>query len=172
MFIRQENYEEEGHMIKWYYRSIFDELEDMRNYMDSLSRQMYETNPTALLPAAKDVNAKMLPAQRADFRVDVTEQGDEVVVTADLIPGVAKKDITLSLINPQALEISCERKEEKKEEREGYYLRERSFGSMTRFVPLPRAVTEDGSTASFRNGVLEVHLRKSSKEAKGKITID
>ncbi|MGA2912068.1 MAG: Hsp20/alpha crystallin family protein [Methanoregula sp.] len=159
-------------MVRWYYKSIFDELDDMRNYMDSLFQQMYETNPTALLPAAKDVTTKMLPAQRADFRVDVTEQGDEVIVTADLIPGVSKKDITLTLINPQTLEISCERKEEKKEEREGYYLRERSFGSMTRFIPLPKVVTEDRSTASFKNGILEVHLRKSLKEAKGKITID
>ena len=115
---------------------------------------------------------KLLPAQRADFRVVVTEQGDEIIVTVDLIPGVSKKDITLSLVNPKALEISCERKEEKKEERVEYYLHERSFGSMTRFVPLPKAVTEDGSTASFRNGVLEVHLRKSTKEAKGKILIE
>jgi HSP20 family protein len=160
------------HVVRWYYRSVFDELEDMKHYMDSLFHQMYETNPTALLPAAHGSNTKLLPAQRADFRVDVTEQGDEVVVTADLIPGVSKKDITVSLINPRALEISCERKEASKEEREGYYLRERSFGSMTRFIPLPKAVTEDGSTASFRNGVLEVHLRKSTKEAKGKIPIE
>jgi HSP20 family protein len=114
----------------------------------------------------------MLPAQRGSLRVDVAEHDDEVVVTADLIPGVSKKDISLDLINAKALEITCERKEEKKEEKEGYYMRERSFGSMTRVVPLPKAVTEDGSTASFRNGVLEVHLKKATKEPKGKIVVD
>ena len=108
-------------------------------------------------------STKLLPAQRADFRVVVTEQDEEIIVMVDLIPGVSKKDITLSLVNPQALEISCEHKEEKKEESVEYYLHERSFGSMTRFVPLPKAVTEDGSTAKFRNDV----PRSSSQEING-----
>ena len=110
-------------MVRWYYRSLFDELEDMRNYMESLSRQLYNTSPVALLPATGEAAAKMLPAPRTSFHVDVSEKDDEVVVTADMIPGVSKKDISLDLINPQALEISAERKEEKKEEKEGYYMR-------------------------------------------------
>ena len=159
-------------MVRWYYRSVIDELNDMKKYMDSLVHELNETSPIALLPAAREGTAKMLPAQHANFRVDVTDHDDEVIVIADLIPGLSKKNINLSLVNPLTLEISCERKEEKKEEEEGLYLRERSSGSLTRFVPIPRAVTEDGSTASFRNGVLEVHLRKSGKEAKGRIAID
>lgn len=159
-------------MVRWYYRSVFDELEEMKQYMDSLFHEIYETNPTALLPAAHGASRKLLPAQRADLRAVVTEQGNEIIVMVDLIYGVSKKDITLSLVNPKALEISFERKEEKKEERVEFYLHERSFRSMTRFVPLPKAVTENGSTASFRDGVLEVHLRKSTKEAKGKIPIE
>jgi HSP20 family protein len=159
-------------MVRWYYRSLFDELEDMRTYMESLSRQLYDTSPVALLPATGDSSAKMLPAARATLSVDVAEKNDEVVVTADMIPGVSKKDISISLINPQALEISAERKEEKKEEKEGYYLRERTFGSMTRVIPLPKPVTEDGSSSTFRNGVLEVRLKKTTKEERGKIAID
>jgi len=159
-------------MVRWYYRSLFDEIEDMRNYMESLSRQLYDTSPVALLPATGEPTTKMLPAQRTSFHVDVSEKDDEVVVTADMIPGVTKKDITLDLISPQALEISCERKEEKREEKEGYFMRERSFGSMTRIVPLPKTVTEEGSSATFKNGILEVHLKKMIKEARGKISID
>jgi HSP20 family protein len=159
-------------VVRWYYRSVFDELEEMKHYMDALFHEIYETNPVALLPATYGTSTKLLPAQRVDFRVVVTEQGDEIIVMVDLIFGLSKNDITLSLVNPKALEISCERKEEKKEERVEYYLHERSFGSMTRVVPLPKAVTEDGSTASFRNGALEVHLRKSTKEGKGKILIE
>jgi HSP20 family protein len=159
-------------MARWYYKSIFDELEEMRDYMDALFRQMYETTPTALLPPAGETATKMLPAQQSRLGVDVAEHGDEVIVTADLIPGVTKKDISLDLINPQALEISWERKEEKKEEKEGYYLRERRFGSMTRIVPLPVPVTEDKATATVKNGVLEVHLKKTVKEPRGKIAIE
>ena len=159
-------------MVRWYYPSVFDELEDMRKYMESLSRQMYEINPTVLLPGPGESGTKMLPAQRAGLHVDVADTDKEVIVTADMIPGISKKDITLTLIDPQALEISCERKDEKQEEKEGYFLRERRFGSVTRLVPLPGPVSEEGSRASFRNGVLEVHLKKSSGEMKGKISIE
>jgi len=161
-------------MARWYYKSIFDEMDDLRNYMDSLFSQVYETTPAALLPAAGEPATKLLPAtqQAARLGVDVVQHGDEVVVTADLAPGVTKKDVTLDLLNPRALEISWERKEEKKEEKEGYFLRERTFGSMTRVVPLPVAVTEDNAKATVKNNVLEVTLKKAEKEAKGKILIE
>jgi HSP20 family protein len=148
-------------------------MDDLRNYMDSLFSQVYETSPTALLPAAGEPATKLLPAQQpARLGVDVVQHGDEVVVTADLAPGVTKKDVTLDLLNPRALEISWERKEEKKEEKEGYFLRERRFGSMTRIVPLPVAVTEDNAKATVKNNVLEVTLKKAEKETKGKILIE
>ena len=160
-------------MVRWYYRSLFDELEDMRKYMEALTQQMYDTAPVALLPGKTEPGTRLLPALRTgDLRVDVTENDKEVVVTADMIPGVTKKEITLDLINPQALEITCERKDEKKEEKEGYYMRERSFGSMTRVIPLPKPVTEDGATSTFKNGVLEVHLKKTSRASRGKIAIE
>lgn len=159
-------------MVRIYYRSIFDELNDMRSYMDALFRQMGEpVGGTALLPAAGE-QTKLLPALRGDMKVDVKEQGDEVVVTADMPAGVAKKDISIDLVNPKALEVSCERREEKKEEKEGYFMQERVFGSMNRIVPLPKAVIEDGATASFRNGVLEVHLKKGTKEPSTRILIE
>ncbi|MCK9579422.1 MAG: Hsp20/alpha crystallin family protein [Methanoregula sp.] len=159
-------------MVRWYYRSLFDELEDMRNYMESLTRQMHDTGPLALLPANGDSSAKMLPGPRSSLHVDVTENDTEVIVTADMIPGISKKDITLELTSPQAIRITCERKGEKKEENEGYYMRERTFGSMVRIVPLPRQVSEDGSRATFRDGVLEVHLKKTGNEVKGKIPVE
>jgi HSP20 family protein len=159
-------------MVRWYYRSLFDELEDMRNYMESLSRQMSGTNPVALLPATGDVAMKMLPAARTALRVDLTENDDEVVVTADMIPGVIKTEISLTLINAQTLEISCERREEKDVVEEGYSLRGRSFGSMMRIVPLPKPVTDEGSSSTFRNGILEVHLKKTIKESRGTIAVD
>lgn len=160
-------------MVRWYYRSIFDELEDMRKYMESLTRQLYEETPTALLPSAESgETTKALPATRTGLRVDVVENDKEVVVTADMIPGVTKKDIALNLIDPQDLEICAERKEERKEEKEGYFLHERRFGSMSRIIPLPKPVTEEGSNASLKNGVLEVHLKKSTKEQKGRIAIE
>jgi len=159
-------------MVRWYYPSIFDELEEMRKYRESLSRQIYETSQIALLPGPADSGTKMLPAQRDGLNVDMADTDKEIIVTADMIPGVLKKEITLTLISPRALEISCELKGENLEEKEGYFLRERRFGSMTRVIPLPWAVSEEGSSASFKNGILEVHLKKFGNEIKGKIPVN
>ncbi len=158
-------------MVRWYYKSVFDELDEMRNYMEVLFHQMYETNPTALLPSPRESEMKMLPSHHPRLGVDVSEQGDEIIVTTEIIPGVTKKDITLNLINPQALEISWERKEENTKDAEEYNLLERRFGSMTRIIPLPVPVTDDKAIATINNGVLEVHLRKAAKVPKGKIPI-
>lgn len=112
------------------------------------------------------------PAWRGpEFQVDVREHENEVLVVADL-PGVEKEGISIRLMDPQTLLIETERRGERDEEREGYFLRERSFGSMSRMVTLPSPVTEQGASASFKNGVLEVRLQKRA-EAQGKrISID
>lgn len=159
-------------MVKWYYRSVFDELEDMRHYMEWLDRQIYGTNPAAMLPAAGESAIRMLPEQRKIFSVEVSEKEDEVVVTAAMIAGTMKKDITLDLISPRTLEITCERTEGGTDENGGYYLRERMSGSMRWVVRLQKPVTDDGSSAMFRNGVLEVHLKKIMRESGKNIFID
>ena len=82
-------------MVKWYYRSVFDELEDMRKYLEVLNRQIYGTTPAALLPAFGGSARKMLPLQPTTLRVDVFENDDEVVITADMSAGITKKDIFL-----------------------------------------------------------------------------
>jgi HSP20 family protein len=159
-------------MVKWYYRSVFDELEDMRKYMELLNRQIYGTNPAALLPDTGGSARKMLPVPPTTLHVAVSENDDEVIITADMIAGITKKDIVLDLINPQALEITCERSDETTHENERYYQRKHTITSMTRIVPLPKPVTDEGSSATFRNGVLEVHLKKITKGSRGKISID
>jgi HSP20 family protein len=51
-------------------------------------------------------------------------------------------------------------------------MRERVSGSMSRIVALPAEVTEDNAKASFKNGVLEVILKKSSPSRKSRIMIE
>jgi len=105
-------------------------------------------------------------ARGAEITVDVREHEDEVIVAADL-PGAEKQDIHVRLLDPRTLLISTERRREREEEREGYYLRERTYGAMSRTVFLPTDVTEQGVSTSFKNGVLEVRLKKTA-EARGK----
>ena len=114
---------------------------------------------------------RMLPAIRGEFRVDVRELEDEVIVVADL-PGVEKEDVTVSLINPITLEISSEKKLESEEKEKDFFVRERFSGSMKRMVILPREVSEERVKASFKNGVLEIRLKKAAKERGTRISIE
>jgi HSP20 family protein len=150
------------------FESVWREMEDMRREMDALFTQVQTGG--RLLPAG-GITDRMLPAIRGEFRVDVREHADEVIVVADL-PGMEKADVSLQLINPRALEVSCERKSAKEEKEEGYYMRERMFGSMQRVVALPADVTGEDSKASFKNGVLEAHLKKTTITPSSRIEIE
>jgi HSP20 family protein len=97
--------------------------------------------------------------------VDMIDRDDEIVLRADL-PGLDEKDIEVRVQNG-TLAIRGERKEEKEEKKEDYYCSERSYGAFVRTLTLPAAVEADKVKASFKNGVLEVHLPKA-KEAKGR----
>ncbi|WOF15778.1 Hsp20/alpha crystallin family protein [Methanoplanus sp. FWC-SCC4] len=109
------------------------------------------------------VTQRFLPALTSEFRIDVLDHDDEAIVVADL-PGVKREDIKAKLVDSKTLEISCEKEEQTEEENKdsGYYMRERNYGTMKRLVSLPVDVTEDGSTGTFKNGVLEIHLKKLS----------
>ncbi len=123
-----------------------------------------------LLPPGNFVE-RIVPTILGELRVDVAEQESEVIVVADL-PGVEKENVEISLVNPRTLEIRCERKQETEEKEEGYYLKERRSGSLSRVIPLPHEVTDEGAAATFKNGVLEIHFRKIKSERGAKIKID
>ena len=103
--------------------------------------------------------------------MDVQEHDDEVIVIADL-PGIEKDAVSIRLVNPHALEISCERKGQNEEKSKGYYMRERMYGAMQRIVLLPAEVSQDNAKASFKNGVLEVHLKRTAAAPASKIEIE
>jgi HSP20 family protein len=157
-------------MARPYQRSIFDELDDLREYVNCMFQQALQPAEVPLLPGGE---TKDFPSPlRHEMKVDVVEHDDEVIVTADMIPGIEKKDISLDLINSHALRISCERREDRKEEKEGFYMHERKFGSIQRIIPVPVPVSEAGAKSTFKNGVLEVRLKKTKPVQKSKIAIE
>jgi HSP20 family protein len=144
------------------------EMDEMRAELENMFRQ--NSAGGRLLPPVGLIDP-VLPAIRGDFRVDVRDHGDDVIIVADL-PGLEKENVTLQLLNPRALEISCGRREEREDSSEGYYVRERISGSMRRIVALPADVSEDNAKASFKNGVLEVTLKKTTLPQKSRIEIE
>jgi HSP20 family protein len=97
--------------------------------------------------------------------VDMVDHKDEIILRADL-PGLEEKDIDVT-VEDGTLTIRGERKEEKEEKKTDYYYCERSYGAFSRTVMLPTSVEPDKVKATFKKGVLEVHLPKA-KEATGR----
>src|SRR5215207_5553592 len=62
--------------------------------------------------------------------IDVVTEDGNLVIRAEL-PGVNQEDVDITLHN-NVLTISGERKAEQEEERGGYYVRERRYGSFSR----------------------------------------
>ncbi len=97
---------------------------------------------------------------------DVTETENEIEVTVEL-PGMDEKDIDLS-VSEDVLTIRGEKKAEREESRQGFYMSERSYGSFHRRIPLPAEVDTESVSAEFKKGVLTVILPKTP-EAKAKV---
>ena len=99
-------------------------------------------------------------------RSDVVETDNGVEVTIEL-PGLEQKDVEVTLTD-EALTIRGEKQIERKEEKRGYYVSERSYGSIFRTIPLPAGVDSDKAEAMFKNGVLTIRLPQRP-EAKAKV---
>ena len=102
----------------------------------------------------------------SDAKSDVVDTGDMIEVSIEL-PGMEMKDIDVT-VSDDMLTIKGEKKVERKEEKKGYYLSERSYGSIYRTIPLPPGVDGDKAEASFKNGVLTIKLPQTP-EAKAKV---
>jgi len=92
--------------------------------------------------------------------LDVSENDKEFKVTAEL-PGMEAKDIHVTAADGY-IALRGEKKEEKKEEREGYFRQERSYGSFQRVIPLPESANYDKAEANFKNGVLTLSIPKKA----------
>jgi HSP20 family protein len=135
----------------------FDEIRRMQEYMEQMMRAF---------PALENryVSDTFSPL------TDVAEEDNRVIVTTDL-PGIDRENVELSL-KENFLVISASKGKEEETEKEGYLRKERSFMRYYREIPLPEGVTEEGSTAQLKNGVLTVTLPKTKELTGKKILIE
>ncbi|QKR00523.1 Hsp20/alpha crystallin family protein [Metallosphaera tengchongensis] len=92
----------------------------------------------------KRLGNKPLLSEEREPLVDVIEKGDEIRVVAE-VPGVDKNDIKVK-VNNNMLVISANAQDKK------YY----------KEVELPAPVDENTAKANYKNGVLEVILKKKA----------
>ena len=99
-------------------------------------------------------------------RVNVIEKEKEIRIEAEL-PGIEEKDLEINIDNGM-LTISGEKKSEKEDRKDNYYMMERSYGAFRRQLPLPAETDRDHVKAEFKNGVLSITVPKT-EEAKSKV---
>jgi HSP20 family protein len=104
-------------------------------------------------------------------QVDMIENDTSIQVSTEL-PGLDENDIEIS-VTRDSLTIKGEKKEEREHKDEQTYYMERSFGTFTRTIPIPKNVDLEKAEASFKKGVLSVTLPKleAEGEVKKKIPI-
>lgn len=95
--------------------------------------------------------------------VELSETAEEFVVRLDL-PGVAQKDVKVQLMG-DSLTIRGERRAEHTEQNVNVIRSERIYGTFERSFTLATPVHGDRVRATYKDGVLEVHIPKA-EEAK------
>ncbi|KAK7048438.1 heat shock protein 16 [Favolaschia claudopus] len=104
--------------------------------------------------------------------MDLHEDAASNTVTATFeLPGIKKEDVQIDVHNGR-LSILAENKMSEEHEQDGYAIRERKFGRISRTLQLPQGIKESEVKAAMDNGVLTVTFPRSTpEEAPKKITI-
>jgi HSP20 family protein len=140
-------------LVRW------DPLREVASLQNDMSRLM----STVFGAGGNGESRAWMPA------VDAWETEDALVYAFDL-PGIAEDKIAVEF-EDGSLTVSGER--ERKEEVSGdrMYRYERRFGTFSRTIGLPQGVSEDAIDADYKDGVLEVHVRKPEQTKPHRIQI-
>jgi HSP20 family protein len=103
-------------------------------------------------------------------RADLSETDEGYELQIDL-PGMKKEDISVEL-SDGILTVAGERADEREDKRKGYYLSERSYGTVRRSFRVPDSVRTDDVKAQFSDGVLTLTLPRTEEARRSARTID
>jgi HSP20 family protein len=103
-------------------------------------------------------------------RIDVFENEKEVVAHCE-IPGLEKKEDVHIHIDDNLLTIHGVINRSSENAENQMHRKERFSGRFQRSITLPSLVNAEGTTATYRNGVLEVRMPKTIKDSHKPIDI-
>jgi HSP20 family protein len=102
--------------------------------------------------------------------VDILESKDAYLIRAE-VPGMKRDDFNLE-VHDGTLTLSGERKPEEPANGVEYRRSERLAGKFSRAFYLPQTVKSDGIKATYRDGILEVHVPKADEAKPRQIAIN
>lgn len=142
-------------------RSLFEEF---RNEMNRVFERLETGLPSWSRAGAPWAASVMVPD------LDVHENDKSMTIEVEL-PGVDEKDVSVTFNNGY-LTIKGEKKTEREEKKDNYYLAERSFGSFERSLRFPDSLDESKIEARFDKGVLRISAPKRPEAVKSERKIE
>ncbi len=101
---------------------------------------------------------------------DVHDNDKQFTIEAEL-PGVDEKDVSVTVSNG-TLTVKGEKKDEREETKDNYFLSERTYGAFERSLRLPDTVDDSKIEARFDKGVLKIVAEKKPEALKPERTIE
>jgi HSP20 family protein len=89
---------------------------------------------------------------------DITEHKDAILVELE-VPGMDKADLSVE-VHGDRLVVSGEKRTSETRHEGSLVVTERAYGSFKRVLPLPCEVSNEGTKAKYRDGVLTVTMPK------------
>ena len=139
-------------LVRW---TPWNELASVHNEMSRLMNGLLEGNGRT--------TQAWVPA------LDVWEREDEIVYAFDL-PGIPEDKVSVEF-EDGALTVSAERERQQEQSEDRFYRFERRFGSSSRTIGLPQGIAEADINASYKEGVLELHVRKPEQRKPRRIQV-
>lgn len=104
--------------------------------------------------------------------IDIYETAEEVVVDCEL-PGLRNnEDVEIEVAGRYLFIRGVTQRANENAEDVQYHLAERSYGEFYREAMLPGNVIEESARASYKNGVLEIRMKKAQPNRGTKIKIE
>jgi HSP20 family protein len=102
--------------------------------------------------------------------MDIFESDKGYEIEAEL-PGMNKNDIEVN-VTDRVLTIKGEKSDERKEEKKGARILERSYGSFERSFTLPEDAEPEKIEAKYENGVLKLVIPKRPESKSKKVKVE
>ena len=142
----------------------FDPFEDLTHLQHEVNRLFENNSRTTGRHGAEQVSARVWAPP-----VDIFEDQNEIIVKAEL-PGLKQEEFDIELTG-DTLTLKGERKFEDTQRKDNYVRVERAYGSFQRSFTVGVPIQHDAVKASYKEGLLEIHLPKSEATKPKKVQV-
>ena len=144
------------------WRYLFDRAGGALTKFTPIRREDQDESEHSSLLSYSSARWGLMPAEVSD--------DDKHVIVKLEAPGMDAEDFDIQ-VQDDVLLIRGEKKSRREESKGQYHLLERAYGRFERAIPLPAEVDHSKSTASYRRGLLQIELPKTTDRKRRRIKV-